>query len=185
MSFLNTIKHNEIIQVVILVGVIYLFMTFFQKEKLSNTSSTSNYSNAPTPPAINTMANSTPIVAQPQIAPDSLANLGGPPHRTATQNMIESIVSGPTQLTTKDLLPVYNDASKFAKQNPVSQILKDQNFVEAGYHIGINTVIQSNKIPYLDLRSCPPIPKQEVGPWNQSSFEEPAGGKRRYLEIGA
>ena len=50
--------------------------------------------------------------------------------------------------------------------------------------MGIQTTIQSNKIPYLDIRSCPPIPKQEVGPWSQSSYEQPTGFGRRMLEIG-
>ena len=79
----------------------------------------------------------------------------------------------------------YDDANEFAKQNPVSKLLQEQNFLQAGYHMGINTVIQSNKIPYLDIRSCPPIPKQEVGPFNNSSFEQPVGSNRRFLEIGS
>ena len=51
--------------------------------------------------------------------------------------------------------------------------------------MGINTVLQSNKIPYYDLRSAPVIPKQDVGPWSQSSFTENSASKRRYFEIGA
>ena len=101
------------------------------------------------------------------------------------QQQIADLVTGNTQLTTADLLPKYDDASDFAKQNPVSKVLQEQNFLQAGYHIGINSTIQSNKIPYLDLRSAPPIAKQSAGPWNQSSYEEPMGAKRRYMEIGS
>jgi len=50
--------------------------------------------------------------------------------------------------------------------------------------MGINTVVQSNKIPYLDLRSAPPIAKQEVGPFLNSSFEEAMGAKRRSFNLG-
>jgi hypothetical protein len=88
------------------------------------------------------------------------------------------------KLTTDDLLPKYDEANEFVKQNPVSALLKEQNFLVSGYHAGINTVMQSNKIPYYDLRSAPPIPKESAGPWSQSSFENPAGAGRRQLEIG-
>ena len=100
-------------------------------------------------------------------------------------DMASKIVSGSSQLTADDLLPKYDEASDFAKENPVSSLLKEQNFLQSGYHIGINTIVQSNKIPYLDIRSAPPIPKEQVGPWNQSSFERPAGFGRKFLEIGS
>ena len=52
--------------------------------------------------------------------------------------------------------------------------------------MGINTVMQSNKIPYYDLRSAPPIPKQAVGPWAQSSYESFGGASaRRQFELSS
>ncbi len=101
----------------------------------------------------------------------------------AQQQQIDAIVAGKDQLNAADLLPTYDDANEFAKQNPVSNLLKEQNFLISGYHVGINTVMQSNKIPYHDLRSAPPIPKESVGPWAQSSYEVPVGAGRRGLEI--
>lgn len=89
-----------------------------------------------------------------------------------------------TQLMAEELLPKYDEANDFAKQNPVSELLKEQNFLISGYHVGVNTVMQSNKIPYHDIRSAPPIPKESVGPFLQSSYEVPAGAGRRALEIG-
>jgi hypothetical protein len=100
-------------------------------------------------------------------------------------DMAAKIVSGSNQLTADDLLPKYDEASDFAKENPVSSLLKEQNFLVSGYHMGINTVLQSNKIPYHDLRSAPVIPKQTVGPWAQSSYDEAAGQNRRHFELGA
>lgn len=90
-------------------------------------------------------------------------------------------------LDAEELLPKYNEADEFAKENPVSKLLKEQNFLIAGYHTGVNTVMQSNKIPYHDLRSAPPIAKQQIGPWMQSSYEQPAGGpgSRRFFEVGS
>jgi hypothetical protein len=103
----------------------------------------------------------------------------------STAAELDTLVAGKQQLTAEDLLPRYDEANEFAKQNPVSDLLKEQNFLISGYHVGVNTVMQSTKIPYHDLRSAPPIPKETVGPWSQSSYETPAGGARRQFDLGA
>lgn len=169
MNILETIQKNNIFKVLLILAGVYFFMIYYNKETLDNT----NYD-----------AVQVPITQVPvgDAAPGSLAAV--PMMMSVEEQQVDSVVAGPTQLSTSDLLPKYDDASDFAKQNPVSKILQEQNFLQAGYHIGINTTIQSNKIPYLDIRSAPPIPKQEAGPWNQSSYEEPMGAKRRHLEIG-
>lgn len=90
-------------------------------------------------------------------------------------------------LTPENLLQPNAEAAEFVQKNEVMDLLKEQNFLVAGHHVGLDTIMQSNKIAYHDLRSAPPIPKDQVGPWNQSSYEQPAGGPvaRRYLEIGS
>ena len=82
-----------------------------------------------------------------------------------------------------ELLP--NDAnSQWAALNPVNQgNINAPDLLTAGFHIGLDTIGQSLKNPTYDLRSDPIIPKQEVGPWNQSTFEPDYG--RVPLEIGA
>jgi hypothetical protein len=106
------------------------------------------------------------------------------PAPPSEQQRIQQVIADKSQLQANDLLPQYDDANEFAKQNPVSSLLKEQNFLISGYHVGVNTVMQSNKIPYHDIRSAPPIPKSEVGPWSQSSYEVPTGAGRRQLEVG-
>ena len=93
------------------------------------------------------------------------------------------IVEDKPQLQADELLPQYDEANEFAKQNPISNLLKEQNFLISGYHMGINTVMQSNKIPYHDLRSAPPIPKENISPFLQSSYEAPAGAGRKQFEL--
>ena len=76
------------------------------------------------------------------------------------------------RLAVEDLLP--NDAANtaWAQANPAGQgDIKDQNFLTAGFHIGINTVGQSLRNPNLQLRSEPPNPQVKQGPWNQSTIE--------------
>jgi hypothetical protein len=128
-----------------------------------------------------------PVIAEPaKISEPANANMQAQASvEYKPTDMAAKIVSGSNQLTADDLLPKYDEASDFAKENPVSSLLKEQNFLVSGYHMGINTVLQSNKIPYHDLRSAPVIPKQTVGPWAQSSYDEAAGQNRRHFELGA
>ena len=82
----------------------------------------------------------------------------------------------------KELLP--KGDSEFAKLNPMgSGDLKNVNLLKAGWHVGINTVGQSLRNANLQLRSEPPNPQLNTGPWNQSTI---TGDKqRRPLEIGS
>jgi hypothetical protein len=89
-------------------------------------------------------------------------------------------------LSTDELLPkLSQEANDFARENPVAKMLQEQNFLVSGYHVGVNTVLQSNKIPYHDLRSSPAIAKNMISPFLNSSIEAPAGSStRRLFEIG-
>jgi hypothetical protein len=164
MDLLKTIQQNDMLKVALILVAVYFFMKYYNKESLDN------------------VEGEQPMVVQPVF---KTVVQGQAPFETEQQQQVDKIVAGSTQLTTSDLLPVYDDANSFAKQNPVSKLLQSQNFLQSGYHMGINTVLQSNKIPYLDLRSAPPIPKEQAGPWNQSSYDQPAGSNRRHLEIGS
>ena len=85
------------------------------------------------------------------------------------------------QLSPEDLLP--GDAnSVWAKNAPVSGDLKDQNFLTAGYHTGVNTVGQSLRNGNRQLRSEPPNPQVKVSPWMQTTIAPDMN--RRPLEIG-
>ena len=76
------------------------------------------------------------------------------------------------RLTSSDLLPKDAANSKWAQINPAgSGILGDQNFLTAGYHVGINTKGQSLRNANLQLRSEPPNPQVAVSPWGISTIE--------------
>jgi hypothetical protein len=88
------------------------------------------------------------------------------------------------RLTADDLLPKDAANSKWAQVNPAGQgDVKDQNFLTAGYMVGINTVGSSLKNANLQLRSEPVIPKVSVGPFLNSTYEA-SDALRRPLEIG-
>jgi hypothetical protein len=59
----------------------------------------------------------------------------------------------------------------------------DQNFLTAGYLVGVNTIGQSKKNGNLQIRSDPPIEKIPVGPWQMSTIESSTQNHRTF-EIG-
>jgi len=86
------------------------------------------------------------------------------------------------QLTPGELLP-QDPNSKWAQVNPVGQGgLEDQNFLNAGYHVGMNTVGQTLRNANYQLRSEPPNPQVKVSPWQQTTIEPDSN--RRPMEIG-
>jgi len=88
-------------------------------------------------------------------------------------------VANPTDLLPKD------KNSEWSALNPTSiddAGVKMPDLLEAGYHIGLDTIGQSMRNANLQLRSDPAIPKSNVGPWNQSTIE--ADTVRQPLEIG-
>ena len=82
-----------------------------------------------------------------------------------------------------DLLPA-DQNSQWASLNPTTgNSAFAPDLLQAGYHIGLDTIGQTLRNPSYDLRSDPIIPKMEVGPWNQSTIEPDFG--RVPFEIGA
>ena len=87
------------------------------------------------------------------------------------------------RLTAEDLLPKDAANSKWAKMNPAGQgDVLDQNFLTAGYHVGVNTQGQSLRNANLQLRSEPANPQMAVSPWNIATIEPDSN--RKPLEIG-
>lgn len=180
MQIIETIKQNPIFVIILLASAFYFYSKWYTDEGLDNVED----SNDQGPEATVTTTTNT-ITSKVNLPISTVISQAPVLTSTDQQNAVDKIVAGKTQLTTSDLLPKYDDADEFVKQNPTSKVLQEQNFLQAGYHMGINTVVQSNKIPYLDLRSLPPIPKSSIGPWNQSSYDETSGSNsRRGFEIG-
>ena len=81
----------------------------------------------------------------------------------------------------KDLLPPPG-ANAFGQPAPPPSGQDGANFLSAGYHMGIDTVGQSLRNANLQLRSEPPNPQQQVGPWNNATIQPDL--MRVPLEIG-
>jgi len=127
----------------------------------------------------------------------SSSNYGVKPSEPIGQNEVFSSVSGigtpnqgsPTSCTSmniqnpSDLLPKDTN-SQWAHLNPTGQgELANINLLRAGYHIGIDTIGESLRNANLQIRSEPPNPQLNVGPWNQSTITPDF--LRPPLEIGS
>ena len=79
------------------------------------------------------------------------------------------------QLTPDDLLPEgsASEIQGFNQGLPEigEGILKGINFLDAGFHIGINTIGQSLRNANLNLRAEPPNPRSQVSPWMNSTID--------------
>lgn len=114
--------------------------------------------------------------AQGQAAPSPAVN---PVKDSASGNYLNQPVANPS-----DLLP--NDHnSQWAALNPVAMnqgSIAMPDLLQAGYHIGLDTIGQTLRNANLQLRSDPIIPKQDVGPWQNSTIEPDLA--RTPLELG-
>jgi hypothetical protein len=105
-------------------------------------------------------------------------SVSGPQPAQESGNESYSSVSGSMQTVgvgsnqnPAELLP-RDTNSQWAQLNPAGKgDLANINLLKAGYHIGIDTVGQTLRNANLQIRSEPPNPQVNVGPWNQSTIE--------------
>jgi len=84
---------------------------------------------------------------------------------------LPSSCSKPNIQNPAELLPKDTN-SQWAELNPSGKgELANVNLLKAGYHVGIDTVGQSLRNANLQIRSEPPNPQLNVGPWQNSTIE--------------
>ena len=114
-----------------------------------------------------------------QFATSSAGGAGGASSQSGAQSCFPR-----DRLTASDLLPKDAADSKWARINPSGAgDIHDQNYLTAGFHVGVNTVGQSLRNANLQLRSEIPNPQNAVGPWMISTIEPDF--RQNTLEIGS
>ena len=107
----------------------------------------------------------------------STLNMNTVPAAQASSGYTAQSVTAPQDLLPKD------QNSQWAALNPVAQgNIAAPDLLQAGYHIGLDTIGQTLRNANLQERSDPVIPKSNIGPWNQSTIEPDLG--RVPLEVG-
>ena len=78
-------------------------------------------------------------------------------------------------LTPQDLLPEgqANQIESFNEGVPEvgEGILRGVNYLDSGFHVGVNTTGQSLRNANLNLRAEPPNPRTQVSPWMMSTID--------------
>jgi hypothetical protein len=119
--------------------------------------------NAPKSPPQNNQTN-TPLATSSNLSPP-IANYALQP------------IANPSELLPADV------NSEWAALNPIGNgNIQTPDLLQAGYHIGIDTIGQTLRNPSYDLRSDPIIEKKNVSPWNNSTIEPDLA--RVPLEVG-
>jgi hypothetical protein len=116
---------------------------------------------------------------QPTVKETSAQNIVPAPAPTVNGGYTAQSVANPT-----DLLP-QDKNSEWAALNPVAMNQGNvamPDLLQAGYHIGLDTIGQSLRNANLQLRSDPIIKRADIGPWNQSTIEPDLA--RVPLEVG-
>lgn len=131
-----------------------------------------------------TMFDQSPLQSQGAQAQPSQMQAQAQPAQMQAQVQAQAQAQALNTVNPSELLPV-DQNSEWAALNPNS--LSQGNvlmpdLLQAGYHIGLDTIGQTLRNANYQLRSDPYIPKSEVGPWNQSTIE--ADLARVPLELG-
>lgn len=120
--------------------------------------------------------------AAPQFVNEEYGSPGGPINQQLSAPGLPPSCNTASSQDPSDLLPKDTNNS-WAQLNPVGKgDLANINLLKAGYHIGIDSIGQSLRNANLQIRSEPPNPQINVGPWNLSTIE--ADFMRPPLEIG-
>ena len=102
----------------------------------------------------------------------------------AAQNDADAgkLVSEFDDLQPEELLPHDSEASEWANVNPKGAgSLELKNFLEAGFHVGVDTQANSLRNANQQLRSEPPNPQKPVSIWQNSTISPDQ--YRRPMEI--
>jgi hypothetical protein len=163
-------NENGIVAVIVLIVALYALNSLYKYFSAKSVNSTSEGAAAMAPEYKNSehavadgATASAPVVTGVQASEEK-------PNDYAMINEIQTMAPQSGVADASALLP--KDANnQWAQLSPAgSGELKGINLLQAGYHIGIDTVGQTLRNANLQIRSEPPNPQMNVGPWNQTTI---------------
>lgn len=191
MSLASSLKklwnENGIIAVIVLIVAVYALNTLYKYFSAKSVNSSSEGAAAMSPEYKNSASEEKGAAHGATAGVD--AHVGGilaaeeKPNDYAMINDVQTMAPQSGVADSSALLP--KDANnQWAQLSPAgSGELKGINLLQAGYHIGIDTVGQTLRNANLQIRSEPPNPQMNVGPWNQTTISPDL--MRVPLELGA
>ena len=168
-------KEFVLVAIVLLIGLALLFYTDSKKSVYDGYSSGFGGPASQIPGSYSETTNN--LAKQPTVLETSAQNIvSAPEGATMAGGYQLKPVNNPESLLPDD------SNSNWAQLNPSMNSGSTPDLLQAGYHIGLDTIGQTLRNANLQLRSDPIIPKMEVGPWAQSTIEPDIA--RVPLEIG-
>ena len=181
LKLLKKLSSNHL--VLAISGIVLLYAYYRYSNEKSVRSVTDGLKNRGSSPS--SLAGSGPCGSNFKAGENNLAGNAAPAKVNGVRTTQPQLPSGCARQETinpADLLPK-DQNSKFARMNPRGQgDLMGVSLLEAGHHVGINTVGQSLRNANLQLRSEPANPQMNIGPWNNTTMGPDVS--RRPLEIG-
>ena len=177
----KTIKCVLVVVCVVLVG--YLLMNYLNQDYITE-EQVEGFYNEDTEPTEPTEPMETAQGVQPSEALDEIAEPGSIDQSESSQsNQTHPECYPKDVLTSAELLP-QDSNSRWAQAVPSGTgSLQDKNFLNAGFHVGINTVGQTLRNANRQLRSEFPNPQVKVSPWMQTTIDPDIN--RKPMEIGS
>tara|TARA_B110000285_G_scaffold208509_1_gene248774 strand:+ start:320 stop:1159 length:840 start_codon:yes stop_codon:yes gene_type:complete len=139
-----------------------------------------NAANAANNVATNVATNVANVISN---TPEPSSDMDSVPQNYKTGNINDSCLPQDV-LSSVDLLPKEDKEAilQFTEDDNISDgILKGVNFLNAGFHIGVNSVGQSLRNGNQQIRSEPPNPQTQVSPWQNTTISPDL--QRRPLEL--
>ena len=186
------LSKNKLIKIALTVAigfaVCYLLQKYYSKVSLPTTEEFDNHNVSENVDVVIDPSRNTDSVSSPPTTYNDYSGLDGSDEditkaqKESNGNQYPKDCFPKDQLSPSELLPG-NSNTRFAALNPDAEgELSDQNFLEAGYHTGVNTVGQTLRNANYQVRSEPPNPQVKVSPWLQTTIEPDTN--RKPLEIG-
>lgn len=166
-SLKKLVSENGIVAFIVLIVALYAFNSFYKyfsgKSVYSSSDGVDNmakeYKNSP---------DGSPAVAP--VATVGIQAAEEKPNDYANINEIQTMAPQSGVADSSALLPKDGN-NQWAQLSPAgSGELQGINLLQAGYHIGIDTIGQTLRNANLQIRSEPPNPQMNVGPWNQTTI---------------
>jgi hypothetical protein len=165
------------IVIFVVFGILVVFLMWYAGDKSYFADNMDTQYENPMPPMV-----APSMLEQPEVesltAAASPSTGSAPVQPVANGGFSNKNVTKPTDLLPTDVNSQWSSFNSVTSNGAAAV----PDLLQAGYHIGLDTIGQTMKNANLQLRSDPIIPKANVGPWNQSTIEPDI--MRVPLEVG-
>jgi hypothetical protein len=179
-SLKKLVNENGVVSFIVLIVVLYALSTFYKYFSSKGSYSSSEGAEMMKPENKNGSSDSHSVSAPTSAG---IQPADEKPNEYSLVNETQTMAPQTSGSSSSDLLPIDGN-NQWSQLSPAGAgELQGINLLKSGYHIGIDTIGQTLRNANLQIRSEPPNPQINVGPWNQSTISPDL--MRVPLELGA